>query len=80
MVTRKSKRKMLEDDLREKTTLISEGCRLRGLNTIDFVAQCVEAHRKGLAPPSLLPDDPIERARFLDDMRKLGFIEEDKKQ
>lgn len=66
----KSKRKMVEADLRRKMELISEGCRLRGLNTIDFVAQCVEAHRKGVPAPSLLPDDPLERARFLEADKK----------
>ena len=65
MTSRKSKRKRLEDDLREKMTLISEGCRLRGINTIDFVARCIDAHRMGLSSPSLFPDEPIERDRFL---------------
>ena len=64
MGTRKSKRKRLEDDLRDKMTFISECCRLSGVNTIDFVTQCVDAHRKGLPAPSLLPDDPVERDRF----------------
>ena len=65
MANRKSKRRRLEDDLREKMTLISEGCRLRGINTIDFVARCVDAHRMGLSSPSLFPDEPVERDRFL---------------
>ncbi|MEI7450801.1 MAG: hypothetical protein WCJ75_14380 [Desulfomonile sp.] len=65
MANRKSKGKRLEDDLREKMTLISEGCRLRGINTIDFVARCIDAHRMGLSFPSLFPDDPVERDRFL---------------
>ena len=65
MASRKSKGKRLEDDLREKMTLISEGCRLRDINTIDFVARCIDAHRMGLSSPSLFPDEPVERDRFL---------------
>jgi hypothetical protein len=79
MMTRKNNRKSVEDDLREKMILISEGCRLRGVNTIDFIAKCIEAHRKGLPAPSLLPEDPVERERMLEALRKLGFSRADKR-
>lgn len=48
------------NELSANRFLISEICRLRGINSKNFVATCVDAHRKGLPSPSLLPDDPVE--------------------